>query len=49
MDASKQPILSHSERNHGHRSASRRSLSISLVLIMAYMVVEVVGGRESER
>jgi len=44
MDASKQPILSHSERNHGHRSASRRSLSISLVLIMAYMVVEVVGG-----
>ena len=31
--------------NHrDHRSASRRSLSISLALIMAYMVVEVVGG-----
>jgi len=31
-------------RGHDHRSASRRSLSISLALIMAYMVVEVVGG-----
>jgi len=29
---------------HGRRSASRRSLAISLVLIMLYMVVEVVGG-----
>ncbi len=29
---------------HDHRSASRRSLSISLALIMAYMVVEVIGG-----
>ena len=33
-----------SSQNHVHRSASRRSLTISLVLIMLYMVVEVVGG-----
>ncbi len=31
-------------QNHDHRSASRRSLCISLALIMTYMVVEVVGG-----
>ena len=30
--------------HHDRRSASRRSLSISLALIMAYMVVEVIGG-----
>ena len=34
----------HTGHGHDHRSASRRSLSISLALIMAYMVVEVVGG-----
>ena len=34
----------HTGNHHDHRSASRRSLSISLALIMAYMVVEVVGG-----
>jgi cobalt-zinc-cadmium efflux system protein len=33
-----------SSQNHVHRAASRRSLAISLVLIMLYMVVEVVGG-----
>ncbi|HCP23820.1 MAG: cation transporter [SAR202 cluster bacterium] len=30
--------------NHDHRSASRRSLSISLALILGYMVAEVIGG-----
>lgn len=44
MDSSQQPILSPPGHSHDHRSASRRSLRISLALIMAYMVVEVVGG-----
>ena len=44
MDASQRPILSQPGHSHDHRSASRRSLSISLALIMAYMAVEVVGG-----
>jgi len=32
------------DHDHGHRSTSRRSLSVSLALITGYMVVEVVGG-----
>ena len=44
MDSSQQSILSPPGHAHGHRSASRRSLSIALALIMVYMVVEVVGG-----
>ena len=44
MDSSQQPILSPPGHSHDHRSASRRSLRISLALIMVYMVVEVVGG-----
>ena len=44
MDSSQQPSLSPPGHSHDHRSASRRSLRISLALIMAYMVVEVVGG-----
>ena len=44
MDSSQQSILSPPGHAHDHRSASRRSLSISLALIMVYMVVEVVGG-----
>ena len=44
MDSSQQSILSPPGHAHDHRSASRRSLSIALALIMVYMVVEVVGG-----
>ena len=44
MDASQQSILSPPGHAHDHRSASRRSLSFALALIMVYMVVEVVGG-----
>ena len=44
MDSSQQSILSPPGHAHDHRSASRRSLSITLALIMVYMVVEVVGG-----
>ena len=44
MDSSQQSILSPPGHAHGHRSASRRSLSFALALIMVYMVVEVVGG-----
>ena len=44
MDSSQQSIPSPPGHAHDHRSASRRSLSIALALIMVYMVVEVVGG-----
>ena len=44
MDSSQQSILSPPGHAHDHRSASRRSLSFALALIMVYMVVEVVGG-----
>jgi len=44
MDSSQQSTLSPPGHAHDHRSASRRSLSIALALIMVYMVVEVVGG-----
>ena len=44
MDSSQQSILSPPGHAHDHRSASRRSLSIALALIMVYMVVEVFGG-----
>ncbi len=44
MDSSQQSIPSPSGHAHDHRSASRRSLSFALALIMVYMVVEVVGG-----
>ncbi|MEC8856956.1 MAG: cation diffusion facilitator family transporter [Chloroflexota bacterium] len=44
MDSSQQSILSPPGHAHDHRSASRRSLSFALALIMIYMVVEVVGG-----
>ena len=44
MDSSQQSILSPPGHAHDHRSASRRSLSIALALIMVYMIVEVVGG-----
>ena len=44
MDATQGPTTHGPSHNHDHRSASRRSLSISLALIMAYMLVEVVGG-----
>ena len=44
MDSSQQSILSPPGHSHDHRSASRRSLSFALALIMVYMVVEVVGG-----
>jgi cobalt-zinc-cadmium efflux system protein len=44
MDSLQQSILSPPGHAHDHRSASRRSLSIALALIMVYMVVEVVGG-----
>ena len=44
MDSSQQSILSPPGHAPDHRSASRRSLSFALALIMVYMVVEVVGG-----
>ena len=44
MDSSQQSIPSPPGHAHDHRSASRRSLSFALALIMVYMVVEVVGG-----
>ena len=44
MDSSQQSILSPPGHAHDHRSASRRSLSFALALIMVYMVGEVVGG-----
>ena len=44
MDSSQQSILSPPGHAHDHRSASRRSLSFALALIMVYMVVEVAGG-----
>ena len=44
MAATQDPHAHPSGHGQDHRSASRRSLSISLVLITVYMVVEVVGG-----
>ncbi len=44
MDATQHPATSASGPHHSHRSASRRSLGISLALIMGYMVAEVIGG-----
>ena len=44
MDATQQTVLSPPPHTHDHRSASRRSLTIALALILVYMVVEVVGG-----
>ncbi len=44
MDATQHPDTDASGHRHDHRSASRRSLGISLALIMGYMVAEVVGG-----
>ena len=44
MDATQRPATPASGQSHDHRSASRRSLGISMALIMGYMVAEVVGG-----
>ena len=44
MDATQHPATMASGHHHDHRSASRRSLGISLALITTYMVVEVIGG-----
>ena len=44
MDATQHSATPASGQHHAHRSASRRSLGISLALIMGYMVVEVIGG-----
>ncbi|MCI0847475.1 MAG: cation transporter [Chloroflexi bacterium] len=44
MDANQDPTTQASGNNHSRRSASRRSLSITLALIMGYMVVELIGG-----
>ncbi|PKB71374.1 MAG: hypothetical protein BZY87_05835 [SAR202 cluster bacterium Io17-Chloro-G6] len=44
MAATQHSATSASGPHHDHRSASRRSLGISLALIMGYMVAEVIGG-----
>ena len=44
MDATQHSATPASGQHHAHRSASRRSLGISLALIMGYMVAEVIGG-----
>ena len=44
MDDTQHPATTAAEHRHRHRSASRRSLGISLALIMGYMVAEVIGG-----
>lgn len=44
MDATQHSATPASGPRHEHRSASQRSLGISLALIMGYMVAEVIGG-----
>ena len=44
MDATQHSATPASGPRHEHRSASQRSLGISLALILGYMVAEVIGG-----
>ena len=48
MDATQHSATPASGPRHEHRSASQRSLGISLALILGYMVAEVIGGLMSK-